>query len=156
MNEKKSINSSEQAKAFIKTAKVQNLISQIVAFKSQKRSNKSLGKEIEDLEKFIQVDRQLLSKKITEMIESKSMFAQLKLQPSKLMRKKIELLQEAESVQEKINQIDSNMEITKQYLESEEQTMKQNDEQIQKLNNKINDNQKWLQQIRVIQASQNW
>lgn len=156
MNEKKSINSSEQAKAFIKTAKVQNLISQIVAFKSQKRSNKSLGKEIEDLEKFIQVDRQLLSKKITEMIESKSMFVQLKLQPSKLMRKKIELLQEAESVQEKINQIDSNIEITKQYLESEEQTMKQNDEQIQKLNNKINDNQKWLQQIRVIQASQNW
>jgi len=156
MNEKKSINSSEQAKAFIKTAKVQNLISQIVAFKSQKKSNKSLGKEIEDLEKFIQVDRQLLSKKITEMIESKSMFVQLKLQPSKLMRKKIELLQEAESVQEKINQIDSNIEITKQYLESEEQTMKQNDEQIQKLNNKINDNQKWLQQIRVIQASQNW
>lgn len=46
------------------------------------------------------------------MIESKSMFVQLKLQPSRLMKKKNELLEEAEQVQARIDQLNENMEIT--------------------------------------------
>jgi len=62
-----------------------------------------MSKEIEEIEMSNLVDRQLIAKKITEMIESKAMFAQLKQQPSKLMRKKAELLQEAQEVQSRIN-----------------------------------------------------
>ena len=64
------------------------------------------------------------------MIESKAMFANLKQQPSKLMSKKAELLQEAEEVQTKINQIEDNMDITNKFIKSEELTMKLNEEQI--------------------------
>lgn len=93
--ENKSNNSAKQAHAFIKTAKIQSLISQIVAIKNQKRNQKCVSKEIEEIEKTNLVNRQLIAKKITEMIESKAMFANLKQQPSKLMSKKAELLQEA-------------------------------------------------------------
>lgn len=64
------------------------------------------------------------------MIEAKNMFTNLKQQPIKLMSKKAELLQEAEEVQTKINQIEDNLEITNKFIKSEELTMKLNEEQI--------------------------
>jgi len=78
-----------------------------------------MTKEIEEMEQNIQHDRKLLASRIAEMIESRSMFAQLKQQPTKLMRKKQELFEEAEQVEEKIKQLDENLKVTNQYLESE-------------------------------------
>jgi len=54
------------------------------------------------MEQSIHSDRKLLAGRIAEMIESRSMFAKLKQQPSKLMRKKQELIEEAEQVEAKI------------------------------------------------------
>jgi hypothetical protein len=71
-----------------------------------------------------------MQERINDMAESQFIFSKLKQQPQKLLQKRHLLEVQAHQLKQHILMLDENIEVTNKYIESEESTMKINQEQI--------------------------
>lgn len=89
-----------------------------------------LSHELIVKKKEIEIDQTALSNRIKEMIESSMIFSQLKQQPAKLIARKKELEEEQERIKATLENLDENYKVTMNYIQSEENVMRTNQEHI--------------------------